>query len=892
MKRFRLETEVIRFPHKTTAAGLLALLLAACGGGSSSNPGGSNAAYPDPGTPPTAYQVGLNPSDTALQQYQPAQPAAAATGCQLSANYYSSGSPAIPTYAPNGTTNVDQTLANGDPTLGVPAWSTSTIWTAPGPGTTVPTVLGLGTKNGSTEVALTTSQSVSAQNVPDGYPTAPDTARIQAALYACANAANAYDNNNDIATNAVVELSKGSNGQAAYVTGPLSMPGGVTLVIDQGVTLFASRDPVLYESATAYTASSYSSPGGVLYGTPSTTQTGATTSVAGSGAGAGPTQTPASYGYGSNPTFASTASDPGSGPTYFCGQIYTNDDGCNALISNVIYTGPASKPSKVYTSNNAVMGPGVIDGQGGQPLFSLLAGQTVTTPGGGSYLFPALLTRADGSAMSWWDLGWEGNEALSGEDQNNPRIVWPQFGYNFTLYNITLQNAPKIHISPTGINGFTAWGLKIFTPTNAYTQAQNYWGAYYDYATVKNTDGFDPGNKGATTTSTPSAPALSGNYANSLGSFNGDVSNIVLAYSYISDSDDNVAIKGESSSDGPCGLDGSKSSAPGCVDTPNATGTGYSKADGAVYNLIFAHDHFFYGHGMSIGSQTSGGPAIGMPSAAVMAQTTPMSYTTGTTAYTANGDWSATNQTYATQTLYPSVSNINVYDLALDYTDNGIRIKTDWGQGGLVSNINYTNVCMQGNPMPSAYDATSQAAIYIYSSYDVGANQGVLPSYQNINVNGLHELSAASWTLTGFNSAALATPAAVSAGWTGAPATTVVNPLGITLNNVVADQAPVTPTPSAVSPVQVQVGPVQAANANITVGNNVSSNLGLAAQNGSNGVQVTSSSAFNAAATVDCTQAFVNIPGNTDANGNAINSPFPGQMWPESIPSQQVSAQQ
>ncbi|WP_206950961.1 glycosyl hydrolase family 28 protein [Trinickia acidisoli] len=865
---------MIRSPQKTVAASLLALLLAACGSGSSSNPGDSASAYPDTTPAAVPYQVGLNPTDKSLQPYQPAQPAAPLAACQLSAKYYASGSPAIPTYALGGTTNVDVTLADGDSTLGVPAWSTSTTWTANS--TTVPTVLGLGTKSGATEVALATN----GLNVPDGYPTAPDTARIQAALYACATAANAYDNKNDIATNTVVELSKGANGQTAYVTGPLTMPGGVTLEIDQGVTLFASRDPVLYESATAYKASSYSSPDGALYGTPSGTQQGANTYVVGTGGAQSATLTPTSYGYGDDPSSAGAGSG-GSGPTYFCGQIYPNDDGCNALISNVVYTGPASKPSKVYTSNNAVVGPGVIDGQGGQPLFSLLAGQTLSTPAG-NYLFPPLLTRSDGTAMSWWDLGWEGNEALTGEDQNNPRIVWPQFGYNFTLYNVTLQNAPKIHISPTGINGFVAWNLKVFTPTNDYTQKQNYWGAYYDYATVKNTDGFDPGNKGATSSSTPTAPALAGNYANdtsgnSLGSFNGDVSNIVMAYSYISDSDDNVAIKGESSSDGPCGLDGS-SGGSGCVDTPNGTGTGYSKVDGAVYNLIFAHDHFFYGHGLSIGSQTSGGPAIGMPSATVMAQTAPMTYTTGTTAYQANGDWSATNQTYATQTLYPSVSNISVYDLSLDYTDNGIRIKTDWGQGGLVSNINYTNVCMQGNPSPSTYDASPQNAIYIFSSYDVGPNQGVLPSYQNINVNGVHELSAANWTLTGFNSADLATPAAIAAGWTGAPATAVVNPLGITLNNLVADQAP--------------VSAVQASDANITLGNNVSGNLGLMALNGSNNVKVAASNAFSPAATVNCSQAFADLPGNTDANGNAIGSPFPGQVWPESISGQQVPAQQ
>jgi hypothetical protein len=64
--------------------------------------------------------------------------------------------------------------------------------------------------------------------------------------------------------------------------------------------------------------------------------------------------------------------------------------------------------------------------------------------------------------------------------------------------------------------------------------------------TVKNTDGFDPAQS----------------------------SNVLLAYSYISTGDDDVAVK---------------------------------SGKGASSNLNFAHNHFYYGHGMSIGSETSGG---------------------------------------------------------------------------------------------------------------------------------------------------------------------------------------------------------------------------------------------------------------------------------------------
>ncbi len=71
----------------------------------------------------------------------------------------------------------------------------------------------------------------------DATVTNPDGARIQAALNGCA------------ATGQAVELSLGSGGNNAYLSGPLSMPSNVTLLVDPGVVLFFSRNVQDYDTA-------------------------------------------------------------------------------------------------------------------------------------------------------------------------------------------------------------------------------------------------------------------------------------------------------------------------------------------------------------------------------------------------------------------------------------------------------------------------------------------------------------------------------------------------------------------------------------------------------------------------------------------------------------------
>src|SRR5437764_8790177 len=118
----------------------------------------------------------------------------------------------------------------------------------------------------------------------------------------------------------------------------------------------------------------------------------------------------------------------------------------------------------------AVMGDGIIDGRGSAKI--------------------------QGQDISWWDLA---EQARKGGNQNCPRIMILNRCDNFTLYRITLSNSPNFHVSYNGGNGFTVWGVKVWSPGKG----------------ARNTDGIDPGNS----------------------------TNVTIAHSFIHTGDDNVAIK-------------------------------------------------------------------------------------------------------------------------------------------------------------------------------------------------------------------------------------------------------------------------------------------------------------------------------------------------------------
>ena len=326
-----------------------------------------------------------------------------------------------------------------------------------------------------------------------------DTARIQPAIDGCAPG------------KAVVL--RAAAGHNAFLSGPLELRRGVTLVVDAGAILLASRNPRDYDI------------------------------------------------------------QPG-----VCGTVTERGHGCRPLIHGDSVAGAG------------VMGDGTIEGRGGARLL----GQNVT----------------------WWGLA---EQARKGGAQNCPRILVLSHCDNFTLYRITLRNSPNFHVSYSGGNGFTVWGVKVWSPGKG----------------ARNADGIDPG------TST----------------------NVTITHCFMHSGDDNVAIK---AGQGP-----------------------------PTTHMTIAHNHFYTGHGMSIGSETDGG-----------------------------------------------ASAIRVTDLSIDGADNGIRIKSNSSRGGLVHDIVYEDVCIRDTKNP----------IYMDSNYSyTGTRRDLLPEFKDITLRNVRIEGGGKITLDGYD---------------------------------------------------------------------------------------------------------------------------------------------
>lgn len=171
------------------------------------------------------------------------------------------------------------------------------------------------------------------------------------------------------------------------------------------------------------------------------------------------------------------------------------------------------------------------------------------------------------------------------------------------------QQVPRLLVADSSDN-FTLYRITLRNSPNfhvVYNHGDGFtvWGLRIDtpQRLARNTDGVDPGSGSK---------------------------NITITHSYIRTGDDDVAIKG-----GP----------------------------GGVTNMTVSHSHFYWGHGMSIGSETNGG-----------------------------------------------VSKIRIFDLSLDGPDNGIRIKSNGSRGGLVQDVAYDDVCIRNSPNPITFDTAYTAA--------------------------------------------------------------------------------------------------------------------------------------------------------------------------------------
>lgn len=414
----------------------------------------------------------------------------------------------------------------------------------------------------------------------------------------------------------------------AFISGPLILPSGVTLWIDKGVTLFASRDVMLYNGgANVYCGN---------------------TQVVGGKAGSSSNCKPLIG--GSNLVNSAVVGD-GSIDSRAYAEIVT---------SNRFY--PVMKVDLTCSNTYAAYATGTFAADG--------------TPcdNGGTVVSSKSTVRN----MTWWDLAYLGNMVGNGTtgsaSQSNFRMMVFNYAKNLTLYRVTLNNSANFHVVPAGVDGLTVWGVKVQTPSRAAfaNPAGNgnplYTGETFNEDNVKNTDAFDPASAGRatsaklnTSSTTTSAAAMS---------FDGYAKNVVFAYNFISTGDDDIAIKG------------SQNPSPAGSGLPGIDGNRDVRSD-RKHGFVIAHNHIYWGHGISVGSETNSG-----------------------------------------------VANIQVYDNSFDGAEEALRIKSDYARGGEVYNVTYNNICARN---------TLNALLFTtyYSTKSLPSAGPLIPNFHDITINNM-----------------------------------------------------------------------------------------------------------------------------------------------------------
>lgn len=204
------------------------------------------------------------------------------------------------------------------------------------------------------------------------------------------------------------------------------------------------------------------------------------------------------------------------------------------------------------------------------------------------------------------------------------------------------QNCPRLVVL-TRSNDFTLYRITLRNSPNfhvVFDRGDGFtaWGVVIDTPEhARNTDGIDPMSS----------------------------TNVTVTHSFINTGDDNVAIKAGST--------------------------------GPSTHMTIAHDHFYHGHGMSIGSETNGG-----------------------------------------------TSAIRVLDLSIDGADNGLRIKSNAAKGGLVHDVEYRDVCIRNTKNP----------IYMDTHYSASAQTtgSLVPVFRDIRFSDVRILGGGKITLDGYDS--------------------------------------------------------------------------------------------------------------------------------------------
>lgn len=203
------------------------------------------------------------------------------------------------------------------------------------------------------------------------------------------------------------------------------------------------------------------------------------------------------------------------------------------------------------------------------------------------------------------------------------------------------QNNPRIMIL-SRCDNFTLYRIQLKDSPNFhvyYGKGNGFtaWGVIVNAPrNARNTDAFDPANS----------------------------TNVTITHCFIHTGDDNVAIK---------------------------AGQG-----GPTTRMSIVHNHFYSGHGMSIGSETDGG-----------------------------------------------ASAIRVGDLSIDGADNGLRIKSNNSRGGLVHDVEFDDVCIRGTKNPILMDSNYTAT--------VGKDRDKIPVFTDIRLKNVRILDAGKITLDGYD---------------------------------------------------------------------------------------------------------------------------------------------
>ena len=201
------------------------------------------------------------------------------------------------------------------------------------------------------------------------------------------------------------------------------------------------------------------------------------------------------------------------------------------------------------------------------------------------------------------------------------------------------QNVPRL-IEVTASRNFNLHRINLKNSANFHVtlhQVDGFtaWGVRIDTpANARNTDGIDPISS----------------------------RNITIAHSYIRTGDDNIAIKAGNS--------------------------------GPSENITIRENHFYSGHGMSIGSETNG-----------------------------------------------NVSKVLVENLSMDGSTSGLRIKSDISRGGLVQNIVYRHICLRNIRTPLEF----------VTNYTKNARGNLIPHYRDIKLEHVQSVSPGNIFLQGYD---------------------------------------------------------------------------------------------------------------------------------------------